>query len=232
VNSAGLAADGGTCHHEPPTDSTLQTATSLKDAMDFPHVVLARLYEHIEPIDRGERYEDPLQAVLDEAKVGRVTGGGSQLNELGVIDYADIEIELANLDDALGIVSEALEKSGAPQGSELIHLEDSRVLRKFGTQQCLAIYLDGTSLPDEVYETLDFDAVVSEIGAAAGPASYHGFSQGNEETGMFFYGSDAEDMFTRVEPVLRKLPIGQNARVVIRHGKQSVNPREVRMPRH
>ena len=69
--------------------------------MDFPHVVLARLHEHIEPIDRGERYEDPLQAVLDDAKVGRVTGGGSQLNELGVIDYADIEIELANLDDGL-----------------------------------------------------------------------------------------------------------------------------------
>ena len=199
--------------------------------MDFPHAVLARLYEHIEPIDRGERYEDPLQAVLDEAKIGHVTGGGSQMNELGVIDYADIEIELATLDDGLRIVSEALEKCGAPQGSELIDLGDSRVLREFGTHQCLAIYLDGTSLPDEVYETLDFDAVVSAIGAAAGPASYHGFTQGNEETGMFFFGSDAEDMFARVEPVLRRLPIGQNARVVIRHGKKSLNPREVRMPR-
>ena len=103
-------------------------------------------------------------------------------------------------------------------------------MRTFGTHECLAIYLDGTSLPDEVYETLDFDAVVSAM-SGCGPASYHGFSQGNEETGMFFYGSDAEDMFTRVEPVLRKLPIGQNARVVIRHGKKSLNPREVRMPR-
>ena len=84
--------------------------------MDFPHVVLARLYEHIEPIDRGEEYEDPLQAVLDEAKIGQVTGGGSQMNELGVIDYADIEIELANLDDGLRIVSEALEKCGAHPG--------------------------------------------------------------------------------------------------------------------
>ena len=84
--------------------------------MDFPHVVLARIYEHIEPIYRGERYEDPLQTVLDEAKLGRVTGGGSQLNELGVIDYADVEIELANLDDALRIVSEALEKSRGAEG--------------------------------------------------------------------------------------------------------------------
>ena len=132
--------------------------------MDFPHVVVARLYEHIEPIDRGDRYEDPLQTVLDETNVGRVTGGGSQLNELGGIEYADVEIELANLDDALRIVGEALEKSGAPQGSELIRAKDNRVLREFGTHQCLAIYLDGTSLPDEVYANLDFDAVVSEIG--------------------------------------------------------------------
>ena len=63
------------------------------------------------------------------------------MNELGVIDYGDIEIELANLDDGLRIVSEALEKCGAPQGSELIHLGVSRVLRLFGTHQCLAIPL-------------------------------------------------------------------------------------------
>ena len=39
-------------------------------------------------------------------------------------------------------------------------------------------------------------------------------------------------MFARDEPVLRRLPIGQNARVVLRHGKQQLNPRQVRMPRH
>jgi hypothetical protein len=199
--------------------------------MDSPHLVVARLYEHIEPIDRGNRYEDPLQAVLEQTNAGHVTGGGSQLNEDGGIDYADIEIELANLDGAVHIVSEALEQAGAPHGSELIDTKDNRVLREFGTHQCLAIYLDGVSLPDEVYAALDFEAVVEEIGAAAGPDSYHGFSQGNEETGLYFFGPNADDMFARVEPVLRKLPIAQNARVVIRHGKQSSNPREVRMPR-
>ena len=118
--------------------------------MQFPHVVIARLYEHIGPIDRGNRYEDPLQAVLDETSAGQVTGGGSQLSELGGIDHADIEIELANLDGALRIVTEALERSGAPRGSELIDAKDARVLREFGTHECLAIYLDGISLPDEV----------------------------------------------------------------------------------
>ena len=42
----------------------------------------------------------------------------------------------------------------------------------------------------------------------------------------------ADAMFARVEPVLKRLPIGQNARVVVRYGKAESNPREVRMPRH
>ena len=200
--------------------------------MEFPRVVLARVYEHIEPIDRGERYEDPLDALLAHANIGRVTGGGSQLNELGGLAYAEVEIELANLDEALRVVVDALEKAGAPQGSELIDMSDSRVLQQFGTQQCLAIFLDGMTLPEEVYADLDFDAVVAELGAAAGEGSNRGFWQGPEETGVFFFGPDAEAMFARVEPVLRRLPIGQNARVVLRHGKQQLNPREVRMPKH
>jgi hypothetical protein len=199
--------------------------------MDFRHVVIARMYEHIEPMDRGDRYEDPLQTALEAGNLGRVTGGGSQLNELGGIEFADVEIELADLDDALRVVREALEKAGAPQGSEIIHGEDGRVLREFGTEQCLAVYLDGISLPAHVYAELDFDQVVSEIGAAAGPDSYRGFWQGPEETALFLFGPDADALFARVEPVLGRLPIGQNARIVIRHGKQSLNPRELRIPR-
>jgi hypothetical protein len=200
--------------------------------MDFPHVVIARVYEHIEPIDRGERYEDPLQARLEPGNLGRVTGGGSQLDESGSITYADIEIELANLDEGVRVVAETLEAAGAPVGSELIEGSNSRVLKELGTLQCLAIFLDGATLPDEVYEALDFEAVVGELGEAAGDGSFRGFWPGPQETALFFFGPDAEAMFKRIEPVIRRLPIGQNARVVVRHGKKELNPRELRMPRH
>src|SRR5688500_5417605 len=99
-------------------------------------------------------------------------------------------------------------------------------------ERYVAIFLDGVSLPDDVYANLDFGAVVSALGDAAGPDSFHGSWQGPEETGLFFFGADAEAMFRRIEPVLRALPIGQNARVVIRHGKPAFQPRTVRMPRH
>ena len=199
--------------------------------MAYPHSVLARFYEGIGPIDRGERYEDPLLAVLESVRAGEVTGGGSQLSETGEIEFADVELQLANLDDALQLVVDTLDRAGAPQGSEILG-EDGRVLREFGRTQCLAIYLDGTSLPDDVYATLDFEDVVSRLGALAGPESFRGFWQGPEETGLYFFGPDAEAMFTNVEPLLRELPIGQNARVVIRHGKETHDPRTVRMPRH
>ena len=197
----------------------------------YPHLVVARLYEHIGPIDRGERYEDPLHAVLESKGLGQVTGGGSQLNETGGIDFADVEIELADLDAAVRVVTEALEQAGAPQGSQLLDPADGRVIAEFGQLQGLAVFLDGATLPDEVYADLDFDAVVTELGAAAGDESFRGAWQGPEETGLFFFGPDAEAMFARVEPVLARLPIGQNARVVVRHGKAAREPREVRMPR-
>ena len=198
--------------------------------MEYPHFVLARLYEHVEPIDRGSRYEDPLNEVLESAGIGRVTGGGSQLTEEGRIEFADIEIDLVDLNDALNAAVQALERAGAPQGSE-IHLDGS-VLREFGAAQRVAVYLDGVGLPDEVYADLDFDELIAGIDAVAGGDSYRGHWQGPEETGLFFSGPNAEELFARIEPHLLALPIGQNARVVVNEGKPGVPSRTVRLPRH
>jgi hypothetical protein len=197
--------------------------------MAYPHFVLARFYEHVEPIDRGERYEDPLNEALEAAGIGRVTGGGSQLTEDGRIEFADIEIELVDLDAALQAAVAALERAGAPRGSE-IHLDGS-VLREFGATQCVAVYLDGVTLPDEVYADLDFDQLIAELDGVAGAGSYHGHWQGPEETGIFFFGPNAEELFARIERSLLALPIGQNARVVVNEGKGST-ARTVRLPRH
>jgi len=195
-----------------------------------PTTIIARLYEHVEPLDRGTRYEDPLDAVLRQANLGEVTGGGSQLGELGEIEFADIEIRVENLDDALPVIVKSLEESGAAAGSQL--LGRSGVIREFGRLQSVAVYLDGVSLPDEVYATLDFDDLVTKLSAAAGERSYHGYWQGPQETGLFFFGTDAEEVFTNLEALLRQLPIGQNARVVVRPARDASRSRTVRLPRH
>lgn len=198
--------------------------------MTQPVVVIARIYEAIPPIDRGDRYEDPLDGVLNERQIGSVTGGGSQLDENGGIEFAEIEIELTNLDDGISVIVETLEQAGAPEGSEI--WRGDTIIRRFGTNQCVAVYLDGISLPDEVYAELDFESVVESLTNAAGPQSYHGLWQGAEETGLYFFGPNAEEMYGRIEPVLAALPIGQNARVVVREGKAGLPSRTVRLPRH
>jgi hypothetical protein len=192
-------------------------------------MVVARLYEHIAPIDRGARYEDPLDAALRSGNLGEVTGGGSQLGALGEIDFADVEIQVADLEDAMKVIIDVLQRSGAPVGSEL--LVAGHVIREFGEQQSVAVYLDGTSLPDEVYANLDFDDLVTRLTEAAGADSFHGYWGGPEDTGLFFFGRDAEATFSALEAVLRQMPIGQNARVVIRPAREGVRHRTVRLPR-
>ena len=192
--------------------------------------VVARLYEHIEPLDRGSRYEDPLDAALRGAGLGEVTGGGSQLGHLGEIEFADVEIQVASLDDATPMIVDVLQRSGAPVGSQL--LGPDGVIRDFGELQSVAVYLDGMTLPDEVYANVDFDDLVGRLTMAAGPDSYHGFWQGPQETGLFFFGKDADAVFAGLEPVLRQMPIGQNARVVVRPARESARHRTVRIPRH
>jgi len=201
--------------------------------MEFRHAVTARIWEPIEPIARGERYEDPLQAALQAAELGTVDGGGSQLTKLGEVQFAEIELHLANLDAAVALAIRVLEEAGAPQGSELRFNESGRSPVGFGAQQGLAIYLDGVSLRQEVYANLDLAAVVRQIEDALGLGgkSLRGSWGGPEETSLYFYGPNAEQMFRRLEPLLLTLPICQNARVVLRHGNPELGPQTVRLPR-
>jgi hypothetical protein len=88
-----------------------------------PHFVFAKIWEPVQPIDRGFRYEDPLQAALEQAGVGEVSGGGCAMSEELGVEYAGVDIELATL-DALDLVKRVLEDAGAPKGSELQYQVD------------------------------------------------------------------------------------------------------------
>ena len=101
-----------------------------------------------------------------------------------------------------------------------------------GSRQGLAIYLDGVNLPDEVYQDFDIDAFADQILAATSPidGSINGSWMGPEETAIYVYGPDAEELLKRLEPLLRDSPICRNARIVVRHGNPNLLPRTVRMP--
>jgi hypothetical protein len=178
-------------------------------------IVIARLNARAQPIDRGEVFEDPLDGVLQAAGIGSITGGGTQLGEEGEIQFCDLEISLPEASDAvLATIRKALEELGAPKGSKLIWNDGANEL-EFGSFEGLAVYLNGTDLPDSVYEQSDFGFVYEEFGRLLGnDGRVVSHWQGPTETALYLYGRSVETMLSRVRPFLDSYPLCAKARIV------------------
>jgi hypothetical protein len=198
--------------------------------------VVATLWECIEPLDRGDRYEDPLDEALREENLGGTCGGGSQLSDECGIEFVDIEIELHDLQRGLAVTKQILEQQGAPKGSRLRYTangEDQTI--EFGVSECLAVFLDGAGLPDSVYESSDINVLaeqIQEVLEVQSLGEIRGSWSGPSETAIFIYGPSAQSLYEALRPILTAYPLAQNARVVIRHGKAELNPETIRLPRH
>jgi hypothetical protein len=86
---------------------------------NYPHLVTAKIYDPVQPLERGEKYEDPLFDSLEERGVGRVSGGGTQIDKAGKIEWIELELQLADLDGTVEFVARRLRELGAPPGSVL-----------------------------------------------------------------------------------------------------------------
>ena len=86
--------------------------------------VFVKIPESIMPIARGDKYEDPLDKLLQEAALGEVTGGGSQLGDPNPdgsahIDWVGVDVELVDLESGLPFLKQELLKLGAPEATIL-----------------------------------------------------------------------------------------------------------------
>lgn len=101
-------------------------------------------------------------------------------------------------------------------------------------QEYVLVHLDGTSLPDDVYEHCDVWTISERLEAVLrqeGLGDYDGHETRRTETTLFMYGPDAERLYGGIEGVLRDYPLCRNARVVIRRGDLGAPERELRLPR-
>jgi hypothetical protein len=74
-----------------------------------------RIPGDIQPIERGERFEDPLQAALEVQDLGEVTGGGSQLAGRGKeIEFCGLDVEVTDRDRGLQVIRKVMQRLGAP----------------------------------------------------------------------------------------------------------------------
>lgn len=178
-------------------------------------MIVAVLNARLQPLDRGDLFEDPLDYVLKQTGKGEVTGGGTQLGEDGEIAYCEIEMVVADVDDGtVDLLVAALEKMGAPKGSRL-EFDDERENRPFGQSEGLAVYLNGTDLPASTYAECDVNVVYDEFEKRLeGIGHVQSFWGGPSETALYMYGSSFEEMKTAISDFLSSYPLCEQARVV------------------
>lgn len=178
-------------------------------------IVIARLNAKMQPIDRGDYYEDPLADTLKAANIGEVTGGGTQLSEAPYgIEFCDLEIRMDEVtEEALAVIIKRLNDLGAPKGSRLI-IETTGKQIPFGVTEGLAVYLNGADLEDEVYRACDVNFVIDEFDRLlAGKGAFRGYWEGDRETALFCYGASYSEMKTALAPFLADYPLCEKARV-------------------
>lgn len=97
----------------------LLLACTLGWAGPKPTFVFVKIADTVAPLERGTKYEDPLNAVLKKAGLGEVTGGGSSLSAERKIEWVGVDIDLTDVPKGIALVKRTLRSLGAPQGTML-----------------------------------------------------------------------------------------------------------------
>jgi hypothetical protein len=173
------------------------------------------LNARLRPLDRGARYETPLHGILGTCMPGsRVTGAGTLLSAEREPLVSDIDLDIeGDAPQALELVTGTLEAAGAPRGSRARLDEGAPV--PFGVTEGLAIYLNGTDLPAEVYAGSDINYLIATLSGRLGTeGDMQSWWQGPRETALYLYGPSAPRMTELIADVLARFPLAQRCRIV------------------
>lgn len=188
--------------------------------------VFISLNAPLRPLDRGERFEDPLVQILQRKfRMVEVTGGGTLLSAKREPSNCDIDLTVkGNANEVLAAVVAALEQLGVPKGSSvrvvgprLFSLGGKDLVAKVGVTEGIGIYLNGTDLPAEVYESNDINDLIARLDAALGDdGEMYSSWEGPTETALYYYGPSAARMRELIADVLDSHPLAQRCRVEAR----------------
>jgi hypothetical protein len=173
-----------------------------------------RINARLHAVQRGDRYEDPLAFWLEEHFPGsRVTAAGTLLTAEGEPVSCAVRAEVvgdpAEVRDAAVAF---LEDLGTPHGSTV--LVDDLAPREFGTTEGLALYLDGTGLPPEVYAAHDINEFLDDLHEAlGGTGGLQSFWETAHTTAVYLYGDSADRMRAALAQLLATHPLARNSRL-------------------
>ena len=93
-------------------------------SFDIENFVYVKLPGNIQPMERGELFEDKIDPILAQENLGTVTGGGSLLGDprpdgTRIVESCGIDIDVSDRSRALEVLRELLPRIDAPLGTEL-----------------------------------------------------------------------------------------------------------------
>ena len=176
--------------------------------------ITVTLNAKLQPIHRGE-LEDAFDEISRKYNFGaEVNGGGTLLEDSGEVSECDIEIAMKNIsDDKVKDVIEFFEAALAPIGSR--YKVEGKDPVQFGTHQGLGLYLNGSDLSQDVYDSCDVNHVYAECERLLdGIGQVNSHWEGPHETALYMYGKDFETMSAAIHNFVETYPLCQKCRIV------------------
>lgn len=190
------------------------TVVEQDNSEEYPFHVTLNLNARFQPMHRHE-LEDVLEGLLSKFKLGYIDGGGTMCFPSGEVKFCDIELMLKeDTEESLRALESIIEKLGIAKGSKLLlrNVEDDsiRCERPVGNLEGMALYLNGTELPKEIYQTCDINYVIEQTELRLeGIGRLYSWWEGSEKTALYFYGESYEKMLVAVRDFLEEYPLCQ-----------------------
>ena len=81
------------------------------------YLLYIKIPEQIMPLERGKKYEDPINELLSQHGLGEVSGGGSMLTKDKEIEYVGVDVDVTDPQKAIPLLVAKLKEIGAPKGT-------------------------------------------------------------------------------------------------------------------
>lgn len=106
----------------------------VADDFDVEQFIYIKIPDAIQPLARGDLFEDPIDAALEPKALGHVSGGGSLLGDAQPdgtrqIEFCGIDIDTTDREAALEVLRKLLPNLGTPLGTELHYTAGGKKLQ-------------------------------------------------------------------------------------------------------
>lgn len=171
--------------------------------------VILELNARLQPMHRGEIFEDMFEEMFERFGIGEITGAGTFQMATGEVEKCDISMSV--LKNKLNPFISLLKRIDIiPKGSKLIINGEETPI---GTAQGMAIYLNGTELDEEVYKNNDINQLIEQLDKSLeNIAQRLSHWESPTETALYYYGKDYIAMKKAILPITKKHPLCQKCR--------------------